>query len=199
MYLGVYILNRFPLINSVLSHISYYFIGDSFREQQPSSSPLCYFTLSVYISRSTVIWRWSRLLLRRPPPPPWIPYKLLRRSCKPTARLPPFSPPGTLHILTFWKEDPVGWFHYAEAKFVVAGIPIHRYLCYNHVLRSLSYLQQVLLSRYTSTAIAIANCFRFIDHPDLGDRHPLTLFSDMQVLLPEDANILFNATISAAC
>jgi hypothetical protein len=49
----------------------------------------------------------------------------------------PFSPPGTIHILTFWKEDPVGWFHYAEAEYVVAGIPIHSYLCYSHVLRSL--------------------------------------------------------------
>ncbi len=132
----------------------------------------------------------------------------------------PFSPPGTLHILTFWKEDPVGWFHYAEAEFVVASIPIHSYLCYSHVLRSLQpdvittvrdlvctvmldtlsvydYLKHALLSRYTSTAIA--KCFRFIDHPDLGDRHPLTLFSDMQALLPEDANILFNAIIYAAC
>ena len=56
------------------------------------------------------------------------------------------------------------------------------------------YLKHALLSRYTSTAIA--KCFRFIDHPDLGDRHPLTLFSDMQALLPEDANFLFNANIS---
>ena len=93
-----------------------------------------------------------------------------------------FSPPGTLHILKFWKEDPVGWFHYAEAEFVVAGIPIHSYLCYSHVLRSLqpdvittvrdlvrtvtlgtpgayAYLKQALLSRYTSTAIG--SCFRF--------------------------------------
>ncbi len=52
-------------------------------------------------------------------------------------------------------------------------------------------LKQSLLSRYTPTAIA--NCFRFIDHPPLGDRHDLTLFSDMQALLPADANILFNA------
>jgi hypothetical protein len=93
MYLEVYILNHVPLINSVLSCISYYFIGDSFSEQQPPPSPLRYFTLSVYISRSTVIWRWSRLLLRGPPPPR-IPYKLLRRPCKPTARLPP--------LLTAW-------------------------------------------------------------------------------------------------
>ncbi len=54
-----------------------------------------------------------------------------------------------------------------------------------------AHLKQSLLSLYTSTAIA--NCFRFIDHPDLGDRRPLTLFSDMQALLPEDTNILFNA------
>ncbi len=94
MYLGVYILNRFPLINSVLSCISYYFIGDSFCEQQPPPSPLRYFTLSVYISHLTVIWRWSRLLLQGLPPPPRIPYKLLRRPCKPTACLPP--------LLTAW-------------------------------------------------------------------------------------------------
>jgi hypothetical protein len=55
-----------------------------------------------------------------------------------------------------------------------------------------TYLKQALLSRYTSTAIA--NCtVPLLDHPDLGDRHPLTLFSDMQALLPEDANILLNA------
>jgi hypothetical protein len=143
----------------------------------------------------------------------------LRRPCKPTAHLPP--------LLTSWysphsdilKEDPVGWFHNAEAEFVVAGIPIHSYFCYSHVLRSLqpdvittvrdlvrtvtldtpgayAYLKQALLSRYTSTAIG--SCFRFIDHPGLSDRHQLTLFSDMQALLQEDANILFNATISAA-
>jgi hypothetical protein len=52
-------------------------------------------------------------------------------------------------------------------------------------------LKQALLSHYTPTAIA--NCFKFIDHPPLGDRHALTLFSDMQALLPADANILFNA------
>jgi hypothetical protein len=60
-----------------------------------------------------------------------------------------------------------------------------------------AYLKQALLSCHTSTAIA--NCFRFIDHRDLGDRHLLTLFSDMQALLPEDANFLFNANISATC
>ncbi len=52
-------------------------------------------------------------------------------------------------------------------------------------------LKQSLLSRYTQTDIA--KCFRFIDHPPLGDRHVLTLFSDMQALLPADANTLFNA------
>ena len=54
-----------------------------------------------------------------------------------------------------------------------------------------AYLKQALLSPYTPTAIA--NCFKFINHPPLGDRHALTLFSDMQALLPADANILFNA------
>jgi hypothetical protein len=119
-----------------------------------------------------------------------------------------------LVLSSFWKEDPVGWFHYAEAEFAISGYPADNYLCYSHVLRALppdviaavrdlvrvvtpetpgaySCLKQSLLSRYTPTDIA--NCFRFIDHPPLGDRHVLTLFSDMQALLPADANILFNA------
>jgi hypothetical protein len=110
---------------------------------------------------------------------------------------PPAASTHRLVLSTFWKEDPIGWFHYAEAEFVVAVVPLNSYLCYSHILRSLppdvittvcnlvctmtpdtpgayAYLKQALLSRYTSTAIA--NCFRFIDHPDPGDRHPLTLF-----------------------
>jgi hypothetical protein len=126
----------------------------------------------------------------------------------------PAAPSHRLVLSSFWKEDPVGWFHYAEAEFVVSGFPADSYLCYSHVLRALppdvipavrdlvrivtpetpgayTCLKQSLLSRYTPTAIA--NCFRFIDHPPLGDRHVLTFFSDMQALLPADANILFNA------
>jgi len=126
----------------------------------------------------------------------------------------PAAPSHRLVLSSFWKEDPVGWFHYAEAEFVVSGFPADSYLYYSHVLRALppdviaavrdlvrivtpetpgayTCLKQSLLSRYTPTAIA--NCFRFIDHPPLGDRHVLTLFSDMQALLPADANILFNA------
>jgi hypothetical protein len=119
-----------------------------------------------------------------------------------------------LVLSSFWKEDPVGWFHYAEAEFAVSDFPADSYICYSHVLRALppdviaavrdlvrvvtpetpgAYvcLKQSLLSRYTQTDIA--KCFRFIDHPPLGDRHVLTLFSDMQALLPADANTLFNA------
>jgi hypothetical protein len=126
----------------------------------------------------------------------------------------PAAPSHRLVLSSFWKEYPVGWFHYAKAEFVVSGLPADSYLCYSHVLHSLppdvitavrdlvrtmtpetpgayTYLKQALLSRYTPTAIA--NCFKFIDHPPLGDRHTLTLFSDMQALLPADANILFNA------
>ncbi len=126
----------------------------------------------------------------------------------------PAAPSHRLVLSSFWKEDPVGWFHYAEAEFVVSGFPAESYLCYSHVLRALppdviaadrdlvrivtpetpgayTCLKQALLSRYTPTDIA--NCFKFIDHPPLGDRHALTLFSDMQALLPADANILFNA------
>jgi hypothetical protein len=126
----------------------------------------------------------------------------------------PAAPSHRLVLSSFWKEDPVGWFHSAEAEFVVSGFPADSYLCCSHVLRALppdviatvrdlvrivmpetpgayTCLKQALLSRYTPTAIA--NCFKFIDHPPLGDRDALTLFSDMQALLPADANILFNA------
>jgi hypothetical protein len=119
-----------------------------------------------------------------------------------------------LVLSSFWKEDPVGWFHYAEAEFAISDFPADSYLCYSHVLRALppdviaavrdlvrvvtpetlgaySCLKQSLLSRYTQTDIA--KCFRFIDHPPLGDRHVLTLFSNMQALLPADATTLFNA------
>ena len=116
-----------------------------------------------------------------------------------------------LVLSSFWKEDPVGWFHYAEAEFDISDFPPDSYICYSHVLRALppdviaavrdlvrvvtvgaySCLKQSLLSRYTQTDIA--KCFRFIDHPPLGDRHVLTMFSDMQALLPADANTLFNA------
>jgi hypothetical protein len=127
------------------------------------------------------------------------------RACR------PFSPPCPLLLL---ERGPCRLVHYAEAEFVVSGFPADSYLCYSHVLHALppdviaavrdlvrivtpdtpgayTCLKQSLLSRYTPTAIA--NCFCFIDHPHLGDPHILTLFSDMQALLPADANILFNA------
>ncbi len=134
----------------------------------------------------------------------------------------PAAPPHRLVLSSFWKEDPVGWFHYAEAEFVISGYPADSYLCYSHVLRALppdviaavrdlvrvvtpenpgvySCLKQSLLSRYTPTDIA--NCFRFIDHPPLGDRHVLTLFSNMQALqyyqqMPTSSS---TPTSSAAC
>jgi hypothetical protein len=79
---------KFSLVTYLVLLI--YYICDSFREQQSPPSPH-YFTLSVAVSRSTVPWRWSRPLLRRPPPPP---YKLSRRRYKLTTCLPP--------LLTAW-------------------------------------------------------------------------------------------------
>jgi hypothetical protein len=46
----------------------------------------------------------------------------------------PAAPSHRLVLSSFWKEDPVGWFHYAEAEFVVSGFPADSYLCYSHVL-----------------------------------------------------------------
>ncbi len=40
-------------------------------------------------------------------------------------------------LSSFWKEDPVGWFHYAEAEFAISGYPADSYLYYSHVLRAL--------------------------------------------------------------
>jgi hypothetical protein len=48
------------------------------------------------------------------------------------------APSHHLVLSSFWKEDPVRWFHYAEAEFVVSGFPANSYLCYSHVLRSLT-------------------------------------------------------------
>ena len=129
-------------------------------------------------------------------------------------QLGPHSSSQKLSLSPFWKEDPAGWFHYAESEFVIAGLPVAGYLCYNHVVRALpldviatvrdlvrsmlpdtphayDLLKQALLTRYSSSALE--KCFKLLDHPPIGDRHPLTLYSDMQALLPQDANILFNA------
>jgi len=129
-------------------------------------------------------------------------------------QLGPHSSAQKLTLASFWREDPIGWFHYAESEFVIAGLPANGFLCYNHVLRALppdviatvrdlvrsiqpdtphayELLKQALLTRYTSSALE--KCFKLLDHPPIGDRHPLTLYADMQALLPQDANILFNA------
>jgi hypothetical protein len=52
-------------------------------------------------------------------------------------------------------------------------------------------LKEALLSRLTVSPLQ--RCFRLLDPPPLGDRHPSALFSEMQGLLPWDTNILFNA------
>jgi hypothetical protein len=178
-------------------------------EQQPPPSPLQ--TLLVYISRYTVM-EMDQPTAAQAAAATAASIQALAEALQ--ASLSPAAPSHRLVISSFWKEDPVGWFHYAEAEFVVSGFPADSYLCYSHVLRALppdviaavrdlvrivtpetlgayTCLKQALLSHYTPTDIA--NCFKFIDHPPLGDRHALTLFSDMQALLPADANILFNA------
>jgi hypothetical protein len=52
-------------------------------------------------------------------------------------------------------------------------------------------LKEALLSRFTVSPLQ--QCFQLLDMPPLGDRRPSALFSEMQALLPKDANILFNA------
>jgi hypothetical protein len=33
-----------------------------------------------------------------------------------------------LSLSSFWKEDPIGWFHYAEAEFAVANVQFNSYV-----------------------------------------------------------------------
>jgi hypothetical protein len=127
--------------------------------------------------------------------------------------------PGTLQhhkvsLPTFWTEDPTGWFHHAEAEFLLARIPANSYVCYMHVVRALSsealtavrdlirdvtaatpdpytLIKEALLARFTPSPLQM--CFRLLDMLPLGDCCPSALFSERQALLPRDANILFNA------
>ena len=119
-----------------------------------------------------------------------------------------------LSLSSFWREDPVGWFHYAEAEFVVANVQLNSYLCYSHVLRALSpeviatvrdyvrtitpdtpdayaTLKNVLITRFSPSQID--NCFKLWDLPPMGDKHPLTYLSDIMALLPTDGNLMINA------
>ena len=43
-----------------------------------------------------------------------------------------------LYLSSFWREDPVRRFHYAEAEFIVANLQLNSYLCYSHILHALS-------------------------------------------------------------
>jgi hypothetical protein len=115
---------------------------------------------------------------------------------------------------SLWKEDPVRWFHYAEAEFVVANVQLNSYLCYCHVLRVLSReviatvrdyvrtvtpdtpdayatLKNVLIKRFSPTQID--NCFKLLAMPPMGERHPLAYHSDIMALFPADGNVLVNA------
>ncbi len=44
----------------------------------------------------------------------------------------------SLSFSSFWREDPVRRFHYAEAEFFVANLQLNSYLCYSHILHALS-------------------------------------------------------------
>ncbi len=52
-------------------------------------------------------------------------------------------------------------------------------------------IKDALLSRFTSLPLQM--CFKLLGLPPLGDRRPSALFTEMQSLLPRDANVLFNA------
>jgi len=108
----------------------------------------------------------------------------------------------------FWVADPDMWFMQAEAAFRTARINQSR-TKFDHVLMRLpaavstslrstitaavneevedpyERLRTKLLATYGKTRWQRA--FALLDHPDLGDRRPSALMSDMVALLPDDA------------
>jgi hypothetical protein len=52
-------------------------------------------------------------------------------------------------------------------------------------------LKEALLTRFSASPLQ--RCFRILDMGPLGDRRPSALFAEMHSLLPQDANVLFNA------
>jgi hypothetical protein len=119
-----------------------------------------------------------------------------------------------LALLSFWLDDPAGWFQHAEAEFTLARLPAHSYICYVHVIRALPsevlaavrdltrvvtaatpepylLIKDALLTRFTASPLQ--RCFRILDMAPLGDRRLSALFAKMHSLLPQDANVLFNA------
>jgi hypothetical protein len=47
------------------------------------------------------------------------------------ANCAPAAASHRLVLSSFWKEDPVGWFQYAEAEFAISDFPADSYLCYS--------------------------------------------------------------------
>ena len=116
----------------------------------------------------------------------------------------------------FWVADPDMWFMQAEAAFRTARINQSR-TKFDHVLMRLPAAVSTALRSTITAAVneAVENpyeqlrtkllaiygktrwqrAFALLDHPDLGDRRPSALMSDMVALLPEDAqpNTLFLA------
>jgi hypothetical protein len=131
-----------------------------------------------------------------------------------TSHLPSASQQHKLALPSFWLDDPAGWFQHAEAEFTLARLPANSYICYVHVIRALPsevlaavrdltwvvtaatpdpylLIKDALLTRFTASPLQ--RCFRILDMAPLGDRRPSALFAEMHSLLPQDANVLFNA------
>jgi hypothetical protein len=124
------------------------------------------------------------------------------------------SPQHKLALPSFWLDNPAGWFQHAEAEFTLARLPANSYICYVHVIRALPsevlaavrdlmrvvtaatpgpylLIKDALLTRFTASPLQ--RCFRILDMAPLGNRRPSVLFAEMHSLLPQDANVLFNA------
>lgn len=114
----------------------------------------------------------------------------------------------------FWPHDPHSWFQMAEAEFAAANYVLGSHACYAAVLRSLSteahqrvqdvtarlnsavpdayiQLRDALLARFTISPLQ--SSYLLLEHPPLGARTPLALFTDLQRLVPPQADTLLNA------
>jgi hypothetical protein len=120
----------------------------------------------------------------------------------------------TTNLPGFWPHDPHSWFQMAEAEFAAARYELGSHACYAAVLRALSteahqrvqdvtarltpevpdayiQLRDALLDRFTLSPLQ--SSYLLLEHPPMGARTPLALFTDMQRLVPPQADTLLNA------
>ena len=122
--------------------------------------------------------------------------------------------PRTVNLPQFWPHNPRGWFDAAELEFLAAGYPPGGHACYIAVLRALPtdihiqvqditnrltadepeayhHLKAALLTRFALSPLQAS--FQLLEHPGMGARTPMRLFTDLQRLVPPRGDTLLNA------